>query len=370
MVVIRARLSVRKWNLAIRIQSEKKLMNRTEINRHPDGACVAVVGATGAVGREMVRCLSVLSLPIRRIELLASSRSAGKKVDTPWGEKTIQNAETFDFRGIDIALFSAGKAVSLALAPKVLSAGALMIDNTSAFRRDPEWPLVVPEVNGELIELKSGIIANPNCSTIQMVLALKALDDAAGIQDVRVVTYQSCSGAGQKGIEALLDETRQALDGHRPEKSRVHARTIAFDVVPQIGDLLESGNTEEEEKMMFETRKILRRDDLRVCATCVRVPVVRSHSEVVSLITDKMITVMEAEQILNKMPGLCVTDIEDKSNYPTAVQAENRFETLVGRVRRDPVSPKGLMFWIVSDNLLKGAALNAVQIACAAWNHG
>ncbi len=331
---------------------------------------MAVVGATGAVGREMIRCLNDLALPIRSIELLASSRSEGRVMDTPWGQKTVRNAETFDFNGIDIALFSAGKSVSLALAPKVVAAGALMIDNTSAFRRNPEWPLIVPEVNGELIELKPGIIANPNCSTIQMVLALKALDDAVGVQDVRVVTYQSCSGAGQKGIEALLDETRQALDGHRPEKSRVHARTIAFDVVPQIGDLLDSGNTEEEEKMMFETRKILRRDDLRVSATCVRVPVIRSHSEVVSLVTDKPVTVAEAQQILNKMPGLRVTDIEDTANYPTAVQAENRFETLVGRVRRDPVSPKGLMFWIVSDNLLKGAALNAVQIACAAWNHG
>ena len=337
---------------------------------NPLGAHVAVVGATGAVGREILHCLDALHLPIRKIDLVASARSAGKTLDTPWGVLTVQDASSFDFNGVDIALFSAGKAVSLELAPKVLAAGALMIDNTSAFRRDPAWPLVVPEVNGDLIELKSGIIANPNCSTIQMVLALKALDDAVGIDDVRVVTYQSCSGAGQKGIEALLDETRLSLDGNRPASSKVHARTIAFDVVPQIGPLLDSGNTEEEEKMMFETKKILGREDLRVCATCVRVPVLRSHSEVVNLVTRKPVSVREAQTILDEMPGLRVTDIQNPGNYPTAVQAEGLFETLVGRVRIDPVAKNGLIFWIVSDNLLKGAALNAVQIACAAWNHG
>lgn len=345
-------------------------MKNNAISYHSEGASVAVVGATGAVGREMIHCLDALHFPIRKIELLASSRSAGKCISTPWGEKVIQCADSFDFSGVDIALFSAGKSVSLELAPRVLAAGALMIDNTSAFRRDPEWPLVVPEVNGNLIKLESGIIANPNCSTIQMVLALKALEDAAGIDNVRVVTYQSCSGAGQKGIDALLNETREALNGHRPESSAVHARTIAFDVVPQIGSLLESGNTEEEEKMMFETQKILGRDDLKICATCVRVPVVRSHSEVVSLKTKKSISVREAQNILNQMPGLRVTDLSNPKEYPTAVQAENLFETLVGRVRRDPVEENGLIFWIVSDNLLKGAALNAVQIACAAWDHG
>lgn len=345
-------------------------MKNKPISYNPKGASVAVVGATGAVGQEMIHCLDALHFPIRSIELLASERSAGKKISTPWGEKVIQDANLFNFTGIDIALFSAGKSVSELLAPKVLEAGALMIDNTSAFRRDPEWPLVVPEVNGSLIELKSGIIANPNCSTIQMMLALKALEDAVGIDDVRVVTYQSCSGAGQKGIVALLDETRQALEGSRPASSKVHARTIAFDVVPQIGAMLDSGNTEEEEKMMFETCKILDRKDLKVCATCVRVPVIRSHSEVVSLKTKKQISVEDARTILNKMTGLRVTDIENPCEYPTATQAENSFETLVGRVRRDPIEPNGLIFWIVSDNLLKGAALNAVQIACAAWNHG
>ncbi len=331
------------------------------------GAHVAIVGATGAVGREIIHCLDALHFPVRQIELLASSRSTGQSMNTPWGTKIIQNAETFDFTGIDIVLLSAGKSVSQLLSERILKAGALMIDNTSAFRRDPAWPLVVPEVNSECIRPEAGIIANPNCSTIQMVLALKALDDAVGIQDVRVVTYQSCSGAGQKGIEALLDETRQALSGHRPEKSAVHARCMAFDVVPQIGSLLDNGNTEEEEKMMFEPRKILGRDDLKISATCVRVPVIRSHSEVVSLVTKNPVTIAQAQQILNKMPGLRVTDIEQPDRYPTATQAENCFETLVGRVRKDPVSPNGLIFWLVSDNLLKGAALNAVQIACSAW---
>ena len=333
-------------------------------------AHVAVVGATGAVGREMLHCLEALDFPVGKLDLLASERSAGKQIETPWGTITIQNADVYDFKGVDIALFSAGGAVSKALAPKAAKAGALVIDNTSAFRRDPAWPLVVPEVNGDLIKLEPGIIANPNCSTIQMVLALKALEDAAGIDDVRVVTYQSCSGAGQKGIDALLDETRQALHGQRPTESKVHARGIAFDVVPQIGAFTDSGFTEEEEKMMFETCKILNREDLRVCATCVRVPVMRSHSEVVSVVTRKPLSVFEAQTILNDMPGLRVTDMDNKATYPTSTQAEGMFETYIGRVRKDPVCKNGLIFWIVSDNLLKGAALNAVKIACAAWNHG
>ncbi len=331
-------------------------------------AHVAVVGATGAVGREMIHCLDALKFPVGELDLVASSRSAGKLIDTPWGAKTVQDAALYSFEGVDIALFSAGKSVSLALAPKAVEAGALVIDNTSAYRMDADKALVVPEVNGELIDLSPRIIANPNCSTIQMVLALAALDRAVGIRSVRVATYQSCSGAGQKGMDALLNETRQTLDGKRPEKSAVHARTIAFDVVPQIGPLTEDGFTEEEHKMMNETKKILGRPDLPVSATCVRVPVMRSHSEVVHVSTQKDISVAEAQTILNQMDGLCVTDIADPSAYPTSVQAEGLFQTLVGRIRKDPVE-QGLIFWVVSDNLLKGAALNAVQIACAAWNH-
>lgn len=330
-------------------------------------AHVAVVGATGAVGCEMIHCLEALQFPLGELDLVASSRSAGKFVKTPWGDKCVQNAADYSFDGVDIALFSAGKSVSLELAPKAVQAGALVIDNTSAFRMDADKALVVPEVNGELIDLTPRIIANPNCSTIQMVLALYALERAVGIDAVRVSTYQSCSGAGQKGINALLDETRQTLDGHRPEKSAVHARTIAFDVVPQIGPLMMDGFSEEEHKMMNETRKILNRPDLLISATCVRVPVLRSHSEVVHVSTKSPVSVQEAQKLFDQMEGLRVTDIDCPSNYPTSVQAEGLFETLVGRIRIDPVD-KGLIFWVVSDNLLKGAALNAVQIACAAWN--
>ncbi len=332
-------------------------------------AHVAVIGATGAVGCEMIHCLDALHFPVGQLDLVASSRSAGKKVETAWGECIVQDAESYDFKGVDIALFSAGKSVSLQYAPKAVAAGALVIDNTSAFRMDADKALVVPEVNGDLIEFRPSIIANPNCSTIQMVLALHALDQAVGIDSVRVTTYQSCSGAGQKGINALYEETRAALDGHRPERSAVHARTIAFDVVPQIGAIEADGYTEEEHKMMNETQKILRRPDLKVSATCVRVPVARSHSEVVHVCTRRDVSVAEANDILNKMEGLRVTDMNDPSQYPTSVQGEGRFETLVGRVRKDTVD-QGLIFWVVSDNLLKGAALNAVQIACAAWNHG
>ncbi|MCL2326831.1 MAG: aspartate-semialdehyde dehydrogenase, partial [Proteobacteria bacterium] len=210
----------------------------------------------------------------------------------------------------------------------------------------------------------------PNCSTIEMVLALKAIDDAAGLETVRVSTYQSCSGAGQKGIDALLDETHQALAGRRPVYSQVHARGIAFDVVPQIGAILTHGFTEEEMKMIGETKKILSRPDLRISATCVRVPVLRGHCEVVHVTTRQALPPKEAEQALNAMPGLRVTDIQDPLDYPTATQSEGIFETLIGRVREDYAADKGLIFWIVSDNLLKGAALNAVQVACIAWNQG
>ena len=227
----------------------KKMAKRKQIHWNDKGARVAVVGATGAVGREMLGCIHNLGLPVRRLYLLASERSEGKIFDYFGNPMVVRSAHYFDFAKVDIALFSAGASVSRELAPKVLQEGVLMIDNTSAFRRDPEWPLVVPEINGNLIKLESGIIANPNCSTIQMVLALKAIQDTAGLKSVRVATYQSCSGAGKKGIDALLEETKLALDGKRPEESNVHARGIAFDVVPQIGAFSDSGYTEEEKQV-------------------------------------------------------------------------------------------------------------------------
>ena len=364
----------------------------TRLKWRKEGANVAILGATGAVGREMLHCVEALGLPVASLALLASARSAGKVVETFLGPCTVSDAHAFDFRGIDIVLSSAGKAVSLELADRIVAAGALMVDNTSAFRRAPQWPLVVPEVNGCEIKPEAGIIANPNCSTIQLVLSLKAIADVAGLRTVRVATYQSCSGAGQKGIDALLDETRAALDGKRPAKSAVHARTIAFDVVPQIGAFEDDGFTEEEHKMMFETKKILSAPTLRVSATCVRVPVVRSHSVSICLKTKEKISVERAREVIAAAPGVKLVDDLGALKYPMpldtqnqdlvfvgrirddltderGLNAQNAFETYIGRVREDPADENGLIFWIVSDNLLKGAALNAVQIACAAWDH-
>lgn len=343
-------------------------MTNQTIKWNSQGVRIAVVGATGAVGREILNLLVDFPAPIRELYLLASPRSAGKTFDFHGKSYVIQNAHDFDFHQADIALCSAGASVSRELAPRILEAGCLMVDNTSAFRRDSRYPLVVPEINGHLILPQSGIIANPNCSTIQMVLALKVIHDLAGLKSVRVATYQSCSGAGQKGIDALVDETRRALDGNRPTESKVHARGIAFDCVPQIGPFLDSGFSEEEDKMMFETRKILDLPDLPVSATCVRVPVMRSHSEVVHVTTEKAFELEKIIDALDNSDGLQVTDKQDIHLYPTATQAAGHTDTFVGRIRRDPCDPNGIILWIVSDNLLKGAAWNAVQIAGIAWN--
>ena len=343
-------------------------MEKRKLEWHEKGARIAVVGATGAVGRKILESLESIKFPVRELYLLASPKSVGKILEYSGESHVVGDAHQFDFRRADIALFSAGGAVSRELAPRVIESGCLMVDNTSAFRRDEQWPLVVPEINGHLVVPQAGIIANPNCSTIQMVLALKVIHDMACLKSVRVATYQSCSGAGQKGIDALLDETRQALTGNRPTQSKVHARGIAFDCVPQIGPFLDSGFTEEEDKMMFETRKILDIPDLPVSATCVRVPVLRSHSEVVHVTTQKEFELGEIVKALDEASGLKVTDRQEISLYPTATQAEGHGDTFIGRIRRDPCDPNGIILWIVSDNLLKGAAWNAVQIACVAWN--
>lgn len=331
-------------------------------------AHIAIVGATGAVGRELLHCLDALKFPVGKLDLLASSRSAGQQIETAWGSKTIIDVENYTFLGVDIALFSAGKSVSLVYAPKAVAAGALVIDNTSAFRMDPKIPLVVPEVNAELIRRHTSIIANPNCSTIQLVLALKALDLAAGLETVRIATYQSCSGAGQKGIDALLAETADAMGAHVLTESKVHARNIAFNVVPQIGAFTASGFTEEEEKMMQESRKILGLPELRISATCVRVPVMRGHSEVVHVGLKRALSPQAAREAMQNMPSLVVCAVDDCEAYATPKETQGHFETYVGRLRSDPADVNGLIFWIVSDNLLKGAALNAVQIAKATWN--
>ncbi len=323
---------------------------------------LALVGATGAVGREVLDVLKRRHIALADIGLFASRRSEGKRIATPLGERVVECVDDADFSRYDVAIFSAGGKVSAAHAPRAVANGCAVIDNTSAFRMQEGVALVVPEVNGELIGSEPAIIANPNCSTIQMVLALAPLHKEGELIRVNVSTYQSCSGAGQKGIDALVEETKAALAGDRQETSEVHARGIAFDCVPQIGTFLNDGYTEEEEKMMRETAKILDSHELGVCATCVRVPVMRGHSEVVVATTKREISLQRAYELLKEVPDLIVAHPTDNQDYITSVQCEKRFETFVSRLRIDPGQPNTLVMWVVSDNLLKGAALNAVQI--------
>ncbi|MDX9724360.1 MAG: aspartate-semialdehyde dehydrogenase [Myxococcota bacterium] len=333
----------------------------------PKGARVAIVGASGAVGREMLRTLHRRCFPVQSLLLLASERSAGSTLATPWGPLPVHNLASTRFDDLDIALFSAGGSVSLEHAPRAVEAGAVVIDNTSAFRMRDEVPLVVPEINAALIPDSPAIIANPNCSTIQLVLTLLPLHREGELLDVSVATYQSVSGAGQKGIDELLDCTRAALDGAPAPTAKVHARNIAFNVVPRIGPFADFGYSQEELKMVHETRKILDLPQLRVMATCVRVPVIRAHSEVVHVHTRRPIDVPQARALFAEMPGLILLDDPEHDAFPTPFDATDRFESYVGRVRSEIDNPHGLAYWIVSDNLLKGAALNAVQIAEAYW---
>ena len=320
-----------------------------------EGAHIAILGATGAVGREMIRCVDTLKLPVRKVDLLASARSAGKSLSTPWGSLTVHDAGHFDFRGVDIVLCSAGKSVSLALADRIVSAGALMIDNTSAFRRDPKWPLVVPEVNGHLIALKPGIIANPNCSTIQAVVALKPLYDKFGIKRIVYSTYQAVSGAGVAGYNDLKD----GINGVAPKK---FPQPIAYNMLPHIDVFMEDGYTKEEWKMIVETRKILHDQSLRVTATTVRVPVFYGHSESINVEFCKKCTRQDVVDALENFPGLVVMDDVKNNVYPTPLIAENHDEVFVGRIRLDDSVDSGANLWVVADNIRKGAATNAVQI--------
>jgi len=348
------------------------------------GARVAVVGATGAVGHAMLETLERRAFPLRELRLMASARSAGRTLQTPLGERTVEDLAEASFADVDIALFSPGSAVSRAFAPAAASEGAVVVDNTSAFRMDDDTPLVVPEVNAHAIGDAPEIIANPNCSTIQLMLPLLALERAVGLKSVRVATYQSASGAGQKGVDELVEGTRRWLDdppsdaeshGESDSEStaRVHARPLPFNTVPWIGSLGDdpspelAGYTTEELKMVHETRKILERPNLLVSATCVRVPVLRSHCEVVHVVTDGPIGVADARGAMSEIDNLVVVDDPSELTFPTARDGEGSFDTLVGRVRRDPVDENGLVFWVVSDNLLKGAAFNAVQIAEHVW---
>ena len=326
------------------------------------GLKVAVVGATGAVGREMLRMLQEQAFPVRELVAAASARSAGTSVEAFGQQWTVRELTDDVFNGVDIALFSAGGDRSLRFAPAAVAREAIVIDNSSAWRMDAAVPLVVPEVNAHTLDAQSGIIANPNCSTIQMVLVLKALHQAAGLRRVVVSTYQSTSGAGQAGMDELQAQTRASLAGVC-EPTSVFPRSIAFDCIPHIGSFLGSGYTGEEEKMIHETRKILELPELPVSATCVRVPTQRGHLESVTVDLERHLSAAEARRLLAAFPGLTVMDDPTHAIYPTATDCAGSTQTFVGRIREDFSLPTTLHLWIASDNLLKGAAWNAVQIA-------
>ena len=319
---------------------------------------VAVVGATGMVGRKFLQVLEERKLPVENYYLFASSRSAGKKVSFMGGEYSILelNRENVLSRKIDIALFSAGASTSLEFAPVFAEHGAVVVDNSSAWRRDPEVPLVVPEVNPEEIFKHHGIIANPNCSTIQAVVALKPLDDRFGIKRVVYSTYQAVSGAGQAGYQDL----ENGYKGQAPQK---FLYPIAGNCLPHIDVFLDNGYTKEEDKMIFETRKILKRPDLRVTATTVRVPVFHSHSESINVEFEKPCTVEEVRECLASFENVVVMDDPGSNVYPMPINTTDRDQVFVGRIRRDESVESGVNLWVVADNIRKGAATNAVQIA-------
>ncbi len=326
---------------------------------------VVVVGATGNVGREMLNILAEREFPLSEIAALASPRSTGTVIDfgDSGRELKVANIDHFDFSGWDMALFAAGSSVSKAHAPRAAAAGCTVIDNSSCYRMDPDIPLIVPEVNPEAIDnyRRRNIIANPNCSTAQMVVALKPLHDVAGIRRVVVSTYQSVSGAGKAGMDELFEQSRNIFvgDPNAPEK---FTKQIAFNVIPHIGDFLDDGSTQEEWKMVVETKKILDAR-IKVTATCVRVPVFVGHSEAINIEFEREISAAQARAILREAPGVMLVDKQEDGGYVTPVEAVGEYATYISRVREDPTVENGLNLWCVSDNLRKGAALNAVQIA-------
>ncbi|MCK9582302.1 MAG: aspartate-semialdehyde dehydrogenase [Endomicrobiales bacterium] len=323
---------------------------------------VAIVGATGAVGEEMLKMLESRAFPIQSLKLLASERSVGKTLKYKGKEVAVEKLTPESAKNLDLALFSAGAAISKEFAPIFAANGCFVVDNSSAWRMDKEVPLVVPEVNPHDLSKDKKIIANPNCSTIQMVIALKPLHDAAKIKRVIVSTYQSVSGAGAKGIYELETQNRAwAKNEPIPQASKFQYQ-IAFNLIPQIDVFTENGYTKEEMKMANETRKIMGDNSIAISATCVRVPVVRSHSETVWIETEKKLTVKQATELLSKADGIEVIDDVANKKYPMPLYAQNKQLTYVGRIREDISTTNGLTMWIVSDNLLKGAALNAVQI--------
>ena len=325
---------------------------------------MAVVGATGAVGLEMIKILQQRRFPIETVKLLASERSAGKEMSFAGKTVKVEKLTQDSFHGVEVALFSAGAPRSLEFGPVAAAAGAIVIDNSSAFRMDPEIPLVVPEVNAHaLVQYKKRrIVANPNCSTIQMVVALKPIHDAARIKRIVVSTYQSVSGTGLKAIDELLVQTRALLNSQGIQ-SKVYPHQIAFNCLPHIDAFLENGYTKEEMKMVNETRKILEDDSIRVAATTVRVPVYYGHSEAVHVETETKITAREVRELLREAPGVVVVDDVAAKKYPMPLMAAGKDEVFVGRIREDISTDKGIVLWVVADNIRKGAATNAVQIA-------
>lgn len=329
---------------------------------------VAVVGATGAVGKEFLEVLHDLDFPASQVKALASARSAGKTLEFKGcgqvapGQLTVEEMTPASFEGVDIALCSAGASVSKEIRDAIVSAGAVMIDNSSAFRMDEDVPLVVPEVNPQDLSWHSGVIANPNCSTIQMVVALKPLYDLSHIKRVVVSTYQAASGAGAAAMDELYSQTRQFLNGEELTVD-AFAHQIAFNCIPHIDKFLDDASTKEEWKMVVETKKIMGDDAIKVAATCVRVPVLRCHGEAVNVEFDSDISVEEAREALAKAPGVTLMDDVDQNVYPMPGLLAGTNDTYVGRLRKDPSVDHGLAFWVVADQIRKGAALNAVQIA-------
>jgi aspartate-semialdehyde dehydrogenase len=330
------------------------------------GYRVCVLGATGLVGETMIRVLEERKFPVSELIPLASSRSIGKRVEFRGRHVPVIDVEKFDFARAQIGLFSAGAEVSRLYAPRAAAAGCIVIDNTSEFRYQDDIPLVVPEVNAHALagfEARN-IIANPNCSTIQMVVALKPIYDAVGIERINVATYQSVSGAGREAVDELAAQTTALMSGREPDAPEVIAKRIAFNVVPQIDQFMENGYTKEEMKMVWETRKIFGDPAILVNATAVRVPVFFGHSEAVHIETRKKISASAARELLRKAPGVEVLDERKPGGYPTAAtEAANQDTVYVGRIREDISHERGLNLWIVSDNIRKGAATNSVQIA-------
>ena len=323
---------------------------------------VAVVGATGAVGAQMIEVLEERKFPVLTLCPLASSRSAGVTVLFQGQEMSVRLLTKDSFEGVDLALFSAGREVSKEFAPIAVKAGAMVIDNSSAWRMDKDVPLVVPEVNAQDLAGHRGLVANPNCSTIQMVVALKPLHDAARIKRIVVTTFQSVSGTGKEAMDELMDECKDLLLFKQP-RPRVYPFQIAFNCLPQIDDFLPSGYTKEEMKLVHETRKIMGDPSITVTATTVRVPVYIGHSESVNIETERKLTANEARALLSTAPGVQVYDDPAHAVYPMPLDAVGKDEVYVGRIREDESIPNGLNLWVVADNLRKGAALNAVQIA-------